>query len=74
MTPNQYTFRYRVGNGPDYNRALIARGQLTTWFDENAVAAWRNANQQNRLKLTQKAAKSMGYALVPMDVANQVSA
>ena len=43
MTPNQYTFRYRVRNWPDYNRALIARGSLTFWFDENA-AAWRNAD------------------------------
>ena len=24
--------------------ALIARGSLTFWFDENAVAAWRNAD------------------------------
>ena len=44
MTPNEYTFRYRVRNWPDYNRALIARGRLTFWFDENAVAAWRNAD------------------------------
>jgi hypothetical protein len=44
MTPNEYTFRYRVRNWPDYNRALIARGSLTFWFDENAVAAWRNAD------------------------------
>ena len=43
MTPNEYTFRYRIGNWPDYNRALIARGSLTFWFDEN-VAAWRNAD------------------------------
>ena len=34
MTPNQYTFRYRVRNWSDYNRALIARGRLTFWFDE----------------------------------------
>ena len=40
MTPNQYTFRYRVRNWSDYNRALIARGRLTFWFDEDAVAAW----------------------------------
>ena len=44
MTPNQYTFRYRVRNWPDYNRALIARGRLTLWFDEDAVAAWRNTD------------------------------
>ena len=44
MTPNQYTFRYRVRNWSDYNRALIARERLTFWFDEDAVAAWRNAD------------------------------
>ena len=44
MTPNQYAFRYRVRNWPDYNRALIARGSLTFWFDEDAVAAWRNTD------------------------------
>ena len=33
MTPNQYTFRYRVRNWSDYNRALIARGRLTFWFE-----------------------------------------
>ena len=44
MTPNQYTFRYRVRNWSDYNRALIARGRLAFWFDEDAVAAWRNAD------------------------------
>ena len=44
MTPNQYTFRYRVRNWSDYNRALIARGRLTFWFDEDAVSAWRNAD------------------------------
>ena len=41
--PNEYTFRYRVRNWPDYNQALIATGRLTFWFDEDAVAAWRNA-------------------------------
>ncbi len=46
MTPNQYTFQYRVRNWPDYNRALIARGRLTLWFDEEAVVAWRNTDRQ----------------------------
>ena len=48
MTPNQYTFRYRVRNWPDCNRALIARGRLTFWFDEDAIAAWRNADPPKR--------------------------
>jgi hypothetical protein len=35
-------FRYRIRNWRAYNRALINRGRLTVWFDEQAVAAWRN--------------------------------
>ena len=35
-------FRYRIRNWREYNRALINRGRLTIWFDEQAVAAWRN--------------------------------
>jgi len=34
--------RYRIRNWCAYNRALINRGRLTVWFDEQAIAAWRN--------------------------------
>ena len=34
--------RYRIQNWRAYNRALINRGRLTVWFDEQAIAAWRN--------------------------------
>ena len=47
MTPNGYTFRYRVRNWPDYNRALIARDRLTFWFDEEAISAWQNTEPRN---------------------------
>jgi hypothetical protein len=42
MTKNDYIFRYRVRNWRDYNQALVARGQLTFWFDEDAIAGWRS--------------------------------
>src|SRR5271169_229341 len=32
--------RYRVTNWPDYDAALMRRGDLTVWFTEEAVAAW----------------------------------
>jgi len=35
-------FRYRIGNWRAYNRALINRGRLAVWFDEQEIAAWRN--------------------------------
>src|SRR4029078_4335001 len=34
--------RYRIQNWRAYNRALINRGRLTVWFDEQAIAAWRH--------------------------------
>jgi hypothetical protein len=32
--------RYRVANWPEYDAALMRRGDLTVWFTEEAVAAW----------------------------------
>jgi hypothetical protein len=37
-----FTFRYKIRNWPEYNRALFRRGQLTLWFDVRAVGAWRD--------------------------------
>jgi hypothetical protein len=33
--------RYRVTNWADYDAGLRARGSLTVWFSDEAVAAWR---------------------------------
>jgi hypothetical protein len=32
--------RYRLTNWPEYDAALTRRGDLTVWFNEEAVAAW----------------------------------
>src|ERR1041385_8777350 len=42
MINTQSVFRYRIRNWREYNRALINRGRLTIWFDEQAIMAWRN--------------------------------
>jgi len=42
MPKAAYVFHYRIRNWHEYNRALINRGRLTVWFDEHAIAAWRN--------------------------------
>jgi Transposase DDE domain len=42
MRKSSFVFRSRIRNWPEYNRALINPGRLTVWFDEQAVAAWRN--------------------------------
>lgn len=33
--------RYRVTNWGEYNRALIARGSITLWIDEEVITDWR---------------------------------
>jgi hypothetical protein len=33
--------RYRVRNWRDYNHALIQRGSLTIWFEDQTLATWR---------------------------------
>jgi hypothetical protein len=39
---------YRIGNWPQYNAALIARGSLTLWVDEGALRAWRYTGPRQR--------------------------
>ena len=46
MANTSPTWRYRIRNWREYNRALINRGRLTVWFDEHAIAAWRAARNR----------------------------
>jgi hypothetical protein len=48
MSKSDYTFQYRIRNWPEYNRALVRRGQLTLWFSEDAIDAWRFAEPNSR--------------------------
>ena len=48
MAHNAYTFRYRVRNWRIYNQALIARGGITFWIDEAALAAWKHSQTHRR--------------------------
>ncbi|MEE8303787.1 MAG: hypothetical protein V3S24_15280 [Candidatus Tectomicrobia bacterium] len=56
MGKSDYTFRHRIRNRPEYNRALVRRGDLTVWFDQEAVDAWRHAGPRDH---TQPGRKSM---------------
>jgi hypothetical protein len=40
--------QYRVRNWAKYNAALIARGSLTLWIDEEAVGAWQYTGPRQR--------------------------
>ncbi len=42
MANTHSVVRYRIQNWRAYNRALVNRGRLTVWFDDQAIAAWRN--------------------------------
>ncbi len=33
--------RYRVTNWPEYDRALVQRGDVTVWLSSGAIDAWR---------------------------------
>ena len=33
--------KYRVTNWPDYNRALVSRGEVTLWIDAAVLSGWR---------------------------------
>ncbi len=40
MRNSDFIFRYRIRNWPAYNRALVQRGSITFWIDEQAVDSW----------------------------------
>lgn len=40
--------QYRVRNWGKYNAALVARGSLTLWVDEEALAAWQYTGPKQR--------------------------
>lgn len=45
---NEQKRKYRVTNWRAYNAALVARGSLTLWFDEAAVAGWYETERTGR--------------------------
>lgn len=48
MGKSDYVFRYRVRNWPEYNRALVRRGSLTLWVDNQAIQSWRHVGAGGR--------------------------
>jgi hypothetical protein len=40
--------RYRVTNWREYDRALVARGSITLWIDEEVLAGWRASGGKGR--------------------------
>lgn len=40
---------YRVRNWKEYNQALVKRGSLTLWFDQDSIAAWYAPKDPDKL-------------------------
>ncbi len=40
--------RYKTTNGKQYNQALINRGSLTFWIDDETVQHWKQVKQGTR--------------------------
>ncbi|HAS3149347.1 TPA: IS5/IS1182 family transposase, partial [Vibrio cholerae] len=40
--------RYKTNNWKQYNQALINRGSLTFWIDEDAISEWKQGKQNKR--------------------------
>ncbi len=40
--------RYKTNNWKQYNQALINRGSLTFWIDEEAISEWKQEKQNKR--------------------------
>ncbi|HHG3515400.1 TPA: transposase, partial [Vibrio parahaemolyticus] len=40
--------RYKTTNWKQYNQALINRGSLTFWIDEEAISDWKQGKQNKR--------------------------
>lgn len=46
--------QYRVTNWPEYDRALVERGSLTIWFDDEFLQShWRPGPQDSGLNVVQ---------------------
>ena len=44
----KYKTKYRVGNWPAYDRALVQRGDVTLWLTPEAIARWEAAGVGKR--------------------------
>lgn len=40
---------YKVTNWSDYNESLVRRGDITFWFDEDAIDAWEHDNDEPKM-------------------------
>jgi len=44
----KYKTKYRVSNWPEYDRALVQRGDITLWISKDAIEGWKPAPSGGR--------------------------
>ncbi len=44
----KYKTKYSVGNWPEYERGLRARGDVMIWFNQDAIAGWIPCGRRKR--------------------------
>ena len=49
--------QYRINNWAEYNQALINRGSITVWFDEEAIKKWYSSGHVTKKGRPQKYSK-----------------
>jgi hypothetical protein len=47
-TPSKKKDKYRTRNWKEYNQALVNRGSITFWFDEDAIAKWHSVKRTGK--------------------------
>ena len=48
-TANAAKTTYRITNWSQYNESLVRRGDVTFWFDEAVIAAWKHENAERKV-------------------------
>lgn len=51
LTPQKQ--KYRINNWQEYNDALVNRGRLTFWFDEEAIDQWDAQEKTGKPEVSQ---------------------
>ena len=46
--PSPKKSKYRICNWKEYNKSLVNRGNITFWFNEEAVKNWSSAYKTNK--------------------------
>jgi hypothetical protein len=47
-TPSKKKNKYRTRNWKEYSQALVNRGSITFWFDEDAIAKWHSIKRTGK--------------------------